>query len=129
MLTSVLPLLMVGVSFAAASRLERRIPTRLSVYRFHAIAYPIVTVLGLVTVALMGLSPSVDWWVDDAAVYLELMFGISGVALCIMLVPIVWWLERGSDLSNAWRIGRMAVSTVTLLPYIIIAGIMLFYHE
>ena len=89
-LTIVLPLLLVGVAFAVAARFAQRIPTRLRVYRFHAITYPVVTVLGLATAMLMGLSSSFDWWVDDATVYLELIFGISGVVLCVVLAPVVW---------------------------------------
>ena len=57
-LTVVLPMLLVGVAFAVAARFEQRIPTRLRVYRFHAIAYPVVTVLGLAIATLMGLSIS-----------------------------------------------------------------------
>ena len=128
-LTVVLPLLLVGMAFAVAARFEQRIPTRLRVYRFHAIAYPVLAVLGLATAKLMGLSSSFDWWIDDATVYLELIFGISGVILCVMLAPVVWWLERRADLTKARRIGYVVVNALMLLPYILIAGIMLFYRE
>jgi hypothetical protein len=103
--------------------------TRLSIYRFHAIAYPVLTVLGLTVAMLMGLSSSVDWWVDDATVYLELLCGISGVAVCLVLAPVVWWLERRPDQQKTWRIGRMIVSTLTLAPYLLIIGMLLLYRE
>ena len=128
-LTVVLPLLLVWIAFAVAARFEQKLPTRLRVYRFHAITYPVVTVLGLAAVTLSGLSSNLDWWIDDATVHLELLFGISGVVVCIVLAPVVWWLERRPDLTKAWRIGRMTVSTLTLVPYVLIVGILLFYRE
>jgi hypothetical protein len=115
-LTVVLPLLAVGVAFIVALGLQQRIPTMLKVYRIHAIAYPVVTVLGLATAALMGLSSSFDWWVNDAAVYLTLQFGISGVVVCTALAPVVWWWEHQSDLAKARRVGRIAINSVALLP-------------
>jgi len=128
-LSAILPLLLVGVAFAVAARFEQRIPTRLRVYRFHAIAYPALTVLGLAAAAVMRLSSGVDWLINDAAVYLELLFGISGVVVCLVLAPVVWWLERRPGLTNAWRIGRMMVSTLTLVPYVLVAGVLLFYRD
>ena len=128
-LTVVIPLLLVGVAFAVAARFEQRIPTRLRIYRFHAITYPVVTVLGLAAATLMGLSSSLDWWINDATVYLELLFGISGVVLCLVLAPVVWWLERRPDQTKAHRIGRMIVSTLTCIPYVLVVGILLFYRE
>ena len=128
-LTIVLPLLLVGVAFAVAASFERRIPTRLSVYRFHAIAYSVVTIFGLAVLTLMRLSLSLDWWVDDATVYLELLFGISGVVLCAVLAPVVWWLEHRPGPPKARRIGGIMVSTLTLAPYFLIAGVLLFYRE
>jgi len=89
----------------------------------------VLTILGLAVVTFMGLSPGFDWWVDDATVYLELLFGISGVVLCVVLAPAVWWLERRADLTRARRIGRMTVSTLTLVPYVLIVGLLLFYRE
>ena len=128
-MTIMLPLLLVGIAFGVAARFEQRIPTRLRVYRFHAIAYPVVAVLGLAVALLMGLSPSLDWWVDDATVYLDLLFGILGVVLCAVLAPVVWWLERRPGLPNARRLGGIIVSTLALAPYFLIAGILLFYRE
>ena len=128
-MTVVLPLLLVGIAFAVAARFHERIPTRLKIYRFHAIAYPLVTILGLAAVAMMRLSPSLDWWVDDSTVFLELLFGISGSVLCILLVPVVGWLGRRPDPTKTLQIGRGLVSTLTLAPYFLIAGILLFYRE
>ena len=127
--TVVLPLLPVGVAFAVAGRFEQRIPTRLRVYRFHAIMYPVVAILGLVAAKLMGVSPSVDWWMNDATIYLELIFGSVGVVLCLILAPAVLWLERRSAMTTIWRSGRVAVTLVTLIPYMLTAGILLFYRE
>ena len=128
-LTIVLPLLLVGMGYGVAARFERRIPTRLRVYRWHAITYPVITVLGLATAALMGASSTLAWWIDDSTVYLELLFGISGVVLCAVLAPVVRWLEQRPDRTNAWRIGRLTVSALTLAPYALIAGILLLYRE
>ena len=128
-LTIVLPLLLVGVAFAAAVRFERRIPTRWRIYRFHTIAYPAVAILGLTAAALMRLSSDLDWWIDDATLYLALFFGISGTALCAVLAPVVWWWDRRPELTSASRTGRLAVSVLTLLPYALVAGIVLLYRE
>ena len=126
---AVLPLLIVVVAFVSAARFEQRIPTRLRIYRFHAIVYLGLMVLGLVLVHFMGLSPELDWWVDDALIYLALVFSISGTVLCLLLAPAVWLLERRSDTTRGWRVGRAAVSTATLVPYFFIVAIVVFYHE
>jgi len=127
-LTIVLPLLLLGAAFVIATRFERKIPTRLKVYRFHAILYPIVTVLGLTVTVCMGWSPNLDWWINDAIVHLELVFGISGVALCLALTPAVWWMEHHPDLINVWRIGRLTVNTLIWAPYGM-TGALLLYLE
>ena len=129
MLTVVIPLLLVGVAFTVAACFEQKIPTRLRIYRFHAIVYPGVMILGLVMAYFMKLWRALGWWVDDATLYLELLFGISGVVLCVVLTPVVWWLERRPDQTTAHRIGRMTVSALTFVPYFLIAGILLFYRE
>ena len=87
------------------------------------------TIFGMAVVVLMRLSSSFDRWVDDATVYLELLFGISGVVLCAVLAPVVWWLEHSPDLPKTRRIGGITVSILTLAPYFLIAGILLFYRE
>ena len=129
MMSIALPLLLVGVAFAVAACFERQIPTGLRVYRLHVIAYPVVAVLGFAAAVLMSLSSSIDRWLDDATVHLELLFGIAGVVLCLVLAPVLWWVERQPELTGRWRVGRIAVSLVTLAPYVLIAGIVLFYRE
>ncbi len=128
-LTFVVPLLLVGIGFGAAARFGRRIPTRLGVYRFHVVAYLVIAALGLASAKLMNLSQHIDWWIDDAAVSLALLFSISGVVLCLVLAPVVWWLERRPVLTKTWRIGAVMINTLTCMPYLLIVGLLLFYRE
>ena len=102
---------------------------KLKIYRYHGAAYLLATGIGLAVAALMRLSSSFDWRVDDGAVYLELVFGISGATICVMLMPVAWWLERQPVLTKSVRIGRAVVNALTLVPYALIAGILLFYRE
>ena len=129
MATVVLPLLLVAVAFLIAARFARRIPTRLGIYRFHMLMYPVVVILGFILWYLMENFHEVDWWVDDATVMLELFFGVLGTLLCLLFVPVVWWIERHPDAPRIWQIGRVAVTTVSLLPYGFILAILLFYRE
>ncbi len=101
----------------------------LRVYRFHAVFYAVATALGLLVVALMSLSPGLDWWIDDGAVYLWLIFGISGAVLCVALAPAVWWLKRRPVLTKSVLAGCTIINALTLVPYALIAGILLFYRE
>ena len=128
-LTIVLALLPVMLAFIGAARFGYKIPTRLKVYRFHTILYPGTVALSLLASALMKVSTDIDWWLNDATILLNLIFGITGVVVCVMLAPGVWWLERQPDSAKAWRIGRPALTTVTVLPYLLIFLILLFYHE
>ncbi|GEM_PF-3889919 len=129
MLTIVLALIPVALAFMGASRFGYRIPTRLRFYRFHTILYLGMVIWGLLASVLMKLSSYIDLWLDDATILLELVFGIVGVIVCVMLAPGVWWLERQPDSVKASKIGRLVLTTMTTLPYFLILGIILFYHE
>lgn len=128
-LSFVVPLCLVGIAFGVAARFGRRIPTQLSVYRFHVVAYLLIAAFGLVSATLMKLSQRMNWWIDDATVYLMLLFSISGLVLCLVLAPVIWWLEHRPGLTKTWRIGAVVVSTLTCLPYFLVGGILIFYRE
>jgi len=128
-LTIVLALIPVALAFIGASRFGYRIPTRSRFYRFHTILYLGTVIWGLLASALMKLSSYIDWWLDDATIFLELVFGIVGAIVCVMVAPGVWWLERQPDSVKASKIGRLVLTTITTLPYFLILGVILFYHE
>ena len=88
-----------------------------------------MTILGVVMICLMKLFPIVDWWVDDGMIFLELLFAFTGVALCTVLIPAVRWLERQSSSTNVRQFVHGMITTVILLPYFLIGGILLFYRE
>ena len=77
----------------------------------------------------MGVSTEIDWWLNDGAILLELLFGIAGVVLCVVLAPGAWWLERHLDSAKAWRVGSGLITAATLMPYLLVLGILFFYRE
>jgi len=129
MLPILLPLLLIIIAAGGSARFQRKIPIRSRFYRFHVIFYPMVIILGLAVARLMKLFPAFDRWVDDATLFLQLVFGISGSVLCLGLGPVVWWVERRTDSTTISRIGKIAILTTMLIPYFTIMGLLVLYRE
>ena len=126
--TALSSLLFVMTAVVCTASWERKIPTRLRLYRFHLIFYPCLIVVGLVVTILIKLFPTFDWWVNEATLFLLLGLGIVGSVLCVGLAPFVWWLERRTDLMTL-RVGKILILVAIFIPYFVIGSLLIFYRE
>ena len=123
------PLVISAVAMMMAYRLHRRVPWGPGIYRFHALLYLLMVALSLGVVGFMRVSQAVDWWIDDATLFLTLLFGASGLVLCIVFVPMVWWCGRRTMSWRARRAQEVIVTMMSVVPYFLLASVLLFYRE
>ena len=123
------PLVISAVAMMMAYRLHRRVPWGPGIYRFHALLYLLMVALSLGVVGFMRVSQAVDWWIDDATLFLTLLFGASGLVLCIVFVPMVWWCGRRTISRRTRRVTEAIVTIMSVVPYFLLAGVLLFYRE
>ena len=124
-----IPLSIPIAAFAIAYRFRGKVPWGSSIYRLHTLVYLLVVTLSLGVMGLIRASRELDWWVNDGAMFLILLFGTSGLMLCVLSVPITWWGSRRATSAGARAITQAIATIVSIVPYFLLAGVLLFYRE
>ena len=128
MLSLFIPALMLGGAFTLAAFTFQRLPPGSRFLNYHVVAYVTGLLLNLLLVLLMGVSRLVDWYVNDAMVFLAILFSGVGTTICLVVSPFTWLYRKrtGQPMS---QIANYTLNICITLPYAAIALILLFYRE
>ena len=122
------PIFAVGLAYGLAAATFRRLPTGFYFVNFHVIAYFSALLLNMLILLLMGID-DIDWYVDDASIFLAIFFSGLGSIVCLTMALPIWLLGRRKFSPNVSRVGRYIVNFVVTAPYLAVAWIFLFYSE
>ena len=126
LLSFVIPASVVGIAYVLAALTFRKLPAGIPFLNFHVVAYGVLLALNLLLMVLMEKIRAVDLNVDDATVFLAMLFAGLGTVICLVLAPCVWFFRRRSSVQP---VTQNVINFVVSLPYIAVVLILLFYRE
>jgi len=126
LLSFVIPASVVGIAYVLAALTFRKLPAGIPFLNFHVVAYGVLLALNLLLMVLMEKIRAVDLNVDDATVFLAMLFAGLGTVICLVLAPCVWFFRRRSSFQP---VTQNVINFVVSLPYIAVVLILLFYRE
>jgi len=126
LLSFVIPASVVGIAYVLAALTFRKLPAGIPFLNFHVVAYGVLLALNLLLMVLMEKIRAVDLNVDDATVFLAMLFAGLGTVICLVLAPCVWFFRRRSSFQP---VTQYVITFVVSLPYIAVVLILLFYRE
>ena len=126
LLSFVIPASVLGIAYVLASLTFRKLPAGVPFLNFHVVAYGVLLALSLLLMVLMEKVRAVDLNVDDATVFLAILFAGLGTVFCLVLVPFVWFFRRRSSFQP---VTQYVINFVTSLPYIAVVLMLLLYRE
>jgi hypothetical protein len=126
LLSFVIPASVVGIAYVLAALTFRKLPAGIPFLNFHVVAYGGLLALNLLLMVLMEKIRAVDLNVDDATVFLAMLFAGLGTVICLVLAPCVWFFRRRRSFQP---VTQNVINFVVSLPYIAVVLILLFYRE
>ena len=126
LLSFVIPASVLGIAYVLATLTFRKLPAGIPFLNFHVVAYGGLLALNLLLMVLMEKIRAVDLNVDDATVFLAMLFAGLGTVICLVLAPCVWFFRRRSSFQP---VTQNVINFVVGLPYIAVVLILLFYRE
>ncbi|MDZ4339050.1 MAG: hypothetical protein U1B94_02385 [candidate division NC10 bacterium] len=126
LLSFVIPASVLGIAYVFATLTFRKLPAGIPFLNFHVVAYGVLLALNLLLMVLMEKIRAVDLNVDDATVFLTMLFAGLGTVSCLVLAPCVWFFRRRSSFQP---VTQYVINFVVGLPYIAVVLILLFYRE
>jgi len=126
LLSFVIPASVVGIAYVLAALTFRKLPAGIPFLNFHVVAYGVLLALNFLLMVLMEKIRAVDLNVDDATVFLAMLFAGLGTVSCLVLAPCVWFFRRRSSFQP---VTQNVINFVASLPYIAVVLILLFYRE
>src|SRR3990172_8439029 len=89
LLSFVIPASVLGIAHVLATLTFRKLPAGIPFLNFHVVAYGVLLALNLLLMVLMEKIRAVDLNVDDATVFLAMLFAGLGTVICLVLAPCV----------------------------------------
>jgi len=126
LLSFVIPASVLGIAYVLAALTFRKMPEGMPFLNFHVVAYGVLLALNFLLMVLMEKIRAVDLNVDDATVFLAMLFAGLGTVICLVLAPCVWFFRRRSSFQP---VTQNVINFVVSLPYIAVVLILLFYRE
>jgi len=126
LLSFVIPASVLGIAYVLAALTFRKMPEGMPFLNFHVVAYGVLLALNFLLMVLMEKIRAVDLNVDDATVFLAMLFAGLGTVICLVLAPCVWFFRRRSSFQP---VTQYVINFVVSLPYIAVVLILLFYRE
>jgi len=126
LLSFVIPALVLAIAYILAFLAFRKLPAGIPFLNFHVVAYGVLLAFNLLLMVLMENIRVVDLNVEDATVFLTILFAGLGTAFCLILGPFVWLFRRRGPFRP---VAQYVIDFITGLPYVVVVLILLFYRE